>query len=79
MGIPLVLSSQLPVLSLPLVRLGSGSFDLVLTSGSLVNPSLDSSRVNEDKYKVEVGKVKTGVKLPTYFPPVLSRTTLANA
>lgn len=66
MGIPLVLCSKLPVLSLPRVRLRSGSVDPVLTSGSLASPPLGSSRANEDK--VEEGKVKTG-KASTLFSP----------
>lgn len=68
MGIPLVLCSKLPVQSLPRVRLRSGSVDPVLTSGALASPPLGSSRANEDKYKVEEGKVKTG-KASSLFSP----------
>lgn len=67
MGTPL-LRSQLPILRLPLVRLGSGSADPVFISGSLASPSLGSSRVNEDKHKVKMGKVKTEVVFLLILP-----------
>lgn len=70
-GVPVALCSQLPVLSLPLVslvRLRSGSVDPVLTPASLASRPLGSSRANEDEYKVEEGKVKTG-KASRLFSP----------